>query len=83
MKMRRRVIVKIHLNAAAVEPDDRGHKSYASAYLALVQEDVDVRRPHQISSTSGAAGRNSCVRIAGPSAASLCLMAPIATGAAR
>ena len=26
MKMRRRVIIKIHLNATAVEPDDRGHK---------------------------------------------------------
>jgi hypothetical protein len=25
-KMRRRVIIKIHLNATAVEPDDRGHE---------------------------------------------------------
>ena len=46
--MRRRMVVKIHLNAAAVEPDDRGHKCYSSAYAALVQLHIDVRRSHTL-----------------------------------
>ena len=37
MKMRRIVIVKIHLNSAAVEPDDRRHERYSSAHIALTQ----------------------------------------------
>jgi hypothetical protein len=44
MKMRRRVIIKVHLDAAAVEPYDGGHKWYTSACVALVQDNVDVPR---------------------------------------
>jgi hypothetical protein len=48
VKMRRRVIIKIHLNTAAVEPNDSGHKRYTSAFIALVQENVDLRPAHRI-----------------------------------
>lgn len=48
VKMRRRVIIKRHLNTAAVEPNDSGHKRYTSAFIALVQENVDLRPAHRI-----------------------------------
>jgi hypothetical protein len=47
VKMRRRVIIKIHLNTAAVKPNDRGHKWCTSAFIALVQENVDLRPAHR------------------------------------
>jgi len=48
MEMRRRVIVKVHFNAAAIEADDGWHNEYASALIALVQANFDQSELHWI-----------------------------------